>query len=150
MKQVILISIAVFVFVVAVGVILQTTENKQTEYKFPGAAEVVKQYFESWGEKNWVEMYSTISDGFKKIEPTAQTLSDFRNYQKTQGIDHIHILSIKEKSSDGRVSVIDYSIELVANGSKNVSGSFTLKFRSGDIIQGWKITNPYGDKTDEL
>ena len=152
MKQIILISILVFVLFVGTGIFIQLQQQKTEKFEFPKPSEVVKKYFESWNKKNWVEMYSTISDGFKKIEPTAKTLSDFREYAISQNTGNIGILSINEKSNDGKTAVVEYSVEFTfSDGSKNkFTNSFTLKHRDGDIIRGWKLIHPYGDKIDTL
>ena len=148
-RKVLIISVIVFLLVVGLGITLQL-QQKTDHFEFPKAEEVVRNYFESWDKKNWVEMYSTFSDGFKKIEPTAKTLTDFRKYAEAQKIDGVEILFISEKSNDGKTAVVDYSVEFSSSdGSKSkFDGTFTLKFREGDIVHGWKLIHPYGNKID--
>ena len=94
-------------------------------------------------------MYSVISDGFKKIEPTARNLSDFKQYTESQGVEGVNILSIQEQTNDGRTAVVSYSVEFVLSDNKQTfSDSFTLKFREADIIRGWKLIHPYGSNID--
>ena len=64
------------------------------DYERPSPGEVVKQYFTRWSNKDYPNMYVTISDGFKKIEPTAKNLAFFKEYADSQGISGINILSI--------------------------------------------------------
>ena len=95
-------------------------------------------------------MYSVISDGFKKMEPTATTLQEFKNYVDSQGIESMEIINIKETSNDGESATVSYKVMfLLTNGQKtNYDGIFTLKYRKGDVIQGWKLIHPYGDNID--
>jgi len=120
------------------------------KYQRPSSEAVVRQYFSAWSNEDYANMYATISDGFKKIEPTANSLVSFRDYAESQGINNINILSIKEKSNDGRTAEVDYSVEfLLSSGQKQkFDGSFTLKYRKGDIIPGWKLIHPYGENID--
>ena len=150
MGKIILISAIAFVLIAATGIIIQTLETQKTEYKFPGAAEAVRQYFDSWDKKDWPNMYAVISDGFKKIEPTAKTLSSFRGYAESQGIKEVNIVDITEKSNDGKTAVVDYSVEFTLSGGtkKEFKDSFTLKFREADVIKGWKLIHPYEEKID--
>ena len=147
-----LILMLVFVFFVAAGIVFISLSNKndRIDYETPSPEEVVKQYFNAWSNKNYPDMYATISDGFKKIEPTARNLQAFREYADSQGIDGIQILSIKESSNDGKTSTVDYSVNfLLPNGKKSkFDGTFTLKYRQGDIIPGWKLIHPYGQNID--
>ncbi len=150
MRKIILISVIVFITIAATGIIIQTLETQKTDYKFPGAIEAVKQYLDSWDKKDWPNMYSVISDGFKKIEPTAKTLSDFREYAEGQNIENVKILSLKEESNDGKAAVILYLVEfeLKDRTKKEFSDKFTLKYREADVIMGWKLIHPYGEKID--
>lgn len=129
---------------------VQLTKPQPQDYQTPAPAEVVKQYFSSWNKKDWPNMYATLSDGFKKIDPNAKNLDAFRNFASSQGIDGVNILSIKEASNDGATASVSYSVEFVLpDGSKrSFSDRFTLKFRQGDIISGWKLIHPYGTNID--
>lgn len=148
-KKIIAVSIMVFLLLVVAGfLVLQIPQ--QADYKFSGPEQVVRQYFESWGKGDWPNMYATISDGFKKIEPTAKTFSDFRQYAESQNIKSVKMLEIKEESNNGETAIVDYSVEftLADNTKKSFSENFTLKFREADVIKGWKLIHPYGTKID--
>ena len=95
-------------------------------------------------------MYAVISDGFKKIDPNAKDLATFRNFASSQGIESINILNIEEKSNDETTAQVDYSIEFILSDSNKrpFSDKFTLKYRKGDVIQGWKLIHPYGENID--
>ena len=74
----------------------------------------------------------------------------FKSYAESQGIESVNILSIKEASNDGITSFVDYSAEfMLSNGKKSeFDGTFTLKYRKGDVIPGWKLIHPYGENID--
>ena len=150
MKRIILVSVAILVILAGAGAIIQITENEKSEYKFPEATQTVKQYFDSWDKKDWPNMYSVISDGFKKIEPTAKTLGDFRAYAEGQNVETVKILELKEESADGKTAVIQYSVgfTLKDGTKKEFKDKFTLKYREADVIKGWKLIHPYGEKID--
>lgn len=124
--------------------------NQPTEYTIKKPGEVVKQYFESWDKKDWPNMYATLSDGFKRIDPDAKDLSAFRIFASSQGVENVRIISIEEESNDGRTTIIAYSVEFILSDGKkqNFSDKFTLKFRQGDVIPGWKLIHPYGPNID--
>lgn len=125
-------------------------QTQQTEYSIKKPDEIVRQYFESWDRKDWPNMYATLSDGFKRIDPSAKDLTVFKNFASSQGIEKIRIISIKEDSNDGSTAIVAYSVEFIlSDGSKrNFSDKFTLKFRQGDVILGWKLIHPYGSNID--
>ncbi len=140
------------IVIIAVGVAyIQLTTTEENTYKVPEPDEVVRQYFESWARKDWPNMYATLSDGFKKIDPNAKDLAAFRDYASSQGIEEVNILSVEEKINDGTTAAVDYSVEFVlADKSKQkFDGTFTLKYRQGDIIPGWKMIHPYGNNIDD-
>lgn len=141
--------IVLFVIFIA-GIIWTNNKPKAEEYIFPSPENVVEKYFTSWSNKDYVNMYSVFSDGFKKIEPTAKTLQGFKNYVDSQGIENAEIKEIKELSNDGQTASVDYNVEFILdNGQKTpYQGTFTLKYRQGDVIQGWKLIHPYGDNID--
>lgn len=147
-----LILMLAFVLFVATGIVFISLSNRNgdADYEMPSPEEVVKQYFNAWANKNYPDMYAAISDGFKKIEPTAKDLRAFKSYVQSQGIESANIVSIKEKSNDGSTSIVDYSVEFsLSNGKKTkFNGTFTLKYREGDIIPGWKLIHPYGENID--
>lgn len=147
-----LILMLAFVFFVAVGIgfISISNEDAKADYKIPSPEEVVKQYFNAWSSRNYPDMYAAISDGFKKIEPTAADLRTFKSYVESQGVESVKIESIEEKSNDGYTSIVDYFLEfLLSNGEKRkLNGTFILKYRKGDVIPGWKLIHPYGENID--
>ncbi|MEK6861995.1 MAG: hypothetical protein AABY07_08580 [Nanoarchaeota archaeon] len=143
----------VFIIILIIGFLIYSRINPKEaneKYERPSSLDVVEQYFSSWSNKNYPNMYATISDGFKKIEPTAKNLATFEEYTKSQKIDSINMLSIKEKSNDGNTAIVDYSIEFVlsSGGINKFDGSFSLKYKQGDVIPGWKLIHPYGDNID--
>ena len=94
-------------------------------------------------------MYSLISDGFKKLEPTANTPEKFAEYAMAQGIEGVRINSIGETSNDGKTASVDYDVEFTVNGQAvPFSGTFTLKYRKDDKTPGWKLIHPYGKNID--
>lgn len=123
---------------------------QQPEYSIKTPEEIVRQYFESWDKEDWPNMYATLSDGFKKIDPNAKDLSTFRSFASSQGIEGVTIINIQEESNDGTTAIVSYSIEFaLSNGNKqSFTDKFTLKFRQGDTIQGWKLIHPYGENID--
>lgn len=112
--------------------------------------DVVKEYFSSWGNKDYSRMYSLISDGFKGIDPQAKDLDTFSSYATSQGIEGIKIVAIKESSNNGIDAMVDYSVEFQLAGGKTApfSGTYTLKKRDDDRIPGWKLIHPYGKNID--
>lgn len=94
-------------------------------------------------------MYSLISDGFKKIEPTAQTYESFEAFAKKQGIQGIRIKSIKEGLNDGETAAIDYDVIFISKGKEvPYQSTFTLRYRTNDQQPGWKLIHPYGNNID--
>lgn len=144
----------ILAIIVIAGVIyIQATQTTtEQQYQSPNAEDVVRQYFESWNNKDWPNMYATLSDGFKKIDPNAKDLATFRNFAGSQGIEGINILEIKEISNDGTTAGVAYSVEFILpdNSKRRFDDTFTLKFRRGDIIPGWKLIHPYGQNVDTL
>lgn len=129
---------------------IQQKKAQESEYKFPQPEEVVRQYFTAWNNEDYADMYAVISDGFKKIDPNAKDLAIFRNFASSQGIEKVNILNIKEISNDGETASVDYSTEFILSDgtSKKFNDKFTLKYRQGDVIQGWKLIHPYGENID--
>src|SRR3989338_579717 len=135
--------IAAFALFIIAGIvyITLTNDDKIPDYETQSPEKVVEQYFAAWNNENYPDMYAAVSDGFKKIEPTAKDLRAFKSYAESQGIESVNILSIKEISNDGITALVEYSIEFVlSNGKKTkFDGTSTLKYRQGDIIPGWKL-----------
>lgn len=149
-KRNVLIAAFALFLIGGIAYISLTKSEESIDYNVPTPEEVVKQYFNAWNSKNYADMYAAISDGFKKIEPTARDLRAFKAYAESQGITNMKILSIKEASNDGRTAAVDYSVEfLLSDGKKSkFEGTFTLKYRQGDVIPGWKLIHPYGENID--
>lgn len=144
-------AIIAAVFVMGLIYVQLTKQNEATgNYQVAPPEEVVRQYFTAWNNKDWPNMHATLSDGFKKIDPNAKDLATFRNFARSQGIDGVNILSIKETSNDGTTANVDYSVEFILTDSskRKFDDAFTLKYRQGDIIQGWKLIHPYGQNVD--
>lgn len=150
-KNILYIGLAVILLILVIGIFVQN-KNKSSEnvYTIPLAEEIVRQYFVSWNNKNYPDMYVTISDGFKKIEPTAKDLTIFREFASSQDIKEIKIVDVKEESNDGTTAVVAYSVEFIlSDGRKQeFNDKFSLKYRHGDIIPGWKLIHPYGQNID--
>ncbi len=149
-KKIVLIAAFLLFFIGGIAYISLLPKDEPPEYNVPSPEEVVRQYFTAWNSKNYPDMYAAISDGFKKIEPTAKDLRTFRAYAESQDITNVKILSIKEASNDGQTASVDYSVEfLLSDGKKSrFDGTFTLKYRQGDVIPGWKLIHPYGENID--
>jgi len=146
-------GVGVIILILIAGVVFVNLTSQASEgqdYSTPSPGEVVRQYFEAWDKESWPDMYATLSDGFKKIDPNAKDLAAFRNFASTQGISGVNIIDITEKSNDGSAATVAYSVEFgLSNGNKKpLSDSFTLKLRDGDIIRGWKLIHPYGQNID--
>jgi len=141
------------VFVAGLIYVQFTKQNEVADnYQVAPPEEVVRQYFTSWNNKDWPNMYATLSDGFKKIDPNAKDLAAFRNFASSQGIEGVNIISIREESNDRTTASVSYSVEFILSDSSKrpFSDRFTLKFRQGDIIPGWKLIHPYGPDIDTL
>lgn len=149
-KKILYAGLAVLFVIFVVGIIWANNKPKAEEYIFPSPKEVVEQYFTSWHNKDYVNMYATFSDGFKKIDPNAENLGTFRDYVNLQNVEGVEINEIEELSNDGQIASVDYDVEFVlSDGQKRpYKGTFTLKYRQGDIIQGWKLIHPYGENID--
>ena len=149
-KKIMLTAIFLLFFIGGLAYISLLPKDEPPEYKIASPEEVVRQYFTAWDKKNYQDMYAVISDGFKKIEPTASDLRAFKAYAESQGVEGVNILSIREISNDGTTASVGYSIEFtLSNGKKtNFGGTFTLKYRQGDVILGWKLIHPYGENID--
>ena len=110
--------------------------------------QVVKVYFESWNNKNYNVMYSLISDGFKKIEPTAKTFEDFKSnmgkfYDTANGVE---VIEAKETYNNGKEAGVAYKIKITNKDGteKDFDSTYTLKKR----INGWKLIHAYGKNID--
>ncbi len=135
--------------------------------------QVVILYFQSWNDEQYDVMYSLISDGFKQIEPTANTFKDFKaNMEKFYDTAlGVRIVEAKESYRTENEAGVDYKIEITnKDGSKrDFSSVYTLKKRvsnaselgderaRGELshvtrtrsqVTGWKLIHPYGENID--
>lgn len=152
-QKTILVSGAVVIAVVIIAgiLIIQSGfgQEQPDQYQVPSPEQVVRQYFTSWNNNDWSNMYAAISDGFKRLDPNANYLATFRSYASSQAIDGVRILSIRETSNNGIAASVDYSVEFLINRTaRPFSGTFTLRYRPGDVIRGWKLVHPYGPNVD--
>lgn len=110
--------------------------------------QVVTLYFQSWNDERYDIMYSLISDGFKQIEPTAKSFSDFKAnmekfYDTFTGIEIVEV--IKSYQNDKEAGV-NYKINDVGKNGKKIefSSTYTLRKRTS----GWKLIHHYGKNID--
>ena len=110
--------------------------------------QVVILYFQSWNNKKYDVMYSLISDGFKKIEPTANTFDDFQLYMDSffETEKSVNILESKQAYQSENEAGVNYRIEITRKDSskKEFENAYTLKKREN----GWKLIHPYGENID--
>jgi hypothetical protein len=100
----------------------------------------VRTYFESWNNKNWADMYSAISDGFKEGMDVAKNISAFSSFVGQQNVS-VKIINITKEiinSTDVKVKfIVQYTFN---NMTVNATSDFIVEKINGD----WKITNPFG------
>ena len=148
-KKILYMGLGALFLVFVVGIIWVNSKPIGEEYNFPSPEKVVEQYFTAWDNKDYVNMYATFSDGFKNIDPNAGNLGTFRDYVNLQNIEDIEIVSIEEVNNDGQTASVDYNVIFTSsNNQVPYDGTFTLKYRKGDVIQGWKLIHPYGENID--
>jgi hypothetical protein len=146
MQKTITVAVPMLIMLLTMGCATQQQGNQNASLQ---PQDVVALYFQSWDGKDYPVMYAMMSDGFKKIEPTAETLAAFAEYASSQGIDNVRVASIVETSNDGKTATVDYAVEFTAGGkSIPFKGTFTLKYRSLDAEPGWKLIHPYGGNID--
>lgn len=125
---------------------IQTVSSEDVSILTP--EQVVTLYFQAWNNKQYDIMYLLISDGFKKLEPTASTFDDFKaNMEKFYDTSlGIRIVEAKESYGTEKEAGVDYTIEITRkDGSKReFSSVYTLKKRAN----GWKFIHPYGENID--
>ncbi len=150
-RKILFIGAIILIAILIGGIIYANIQKGDEEYEFPPPEKVVVQYFESWSAGDYSNMYATLSDGFKEIEPTAKDLRVFKEYVEIQNINGIEIVNINEISNDEKTAVVEYKVNFILEDSKKepYSGSFTLKYREADVIRGWKLIHPYGENIDD-
>lgn len=122
------------------------TESKESDQE---PVRVVENYFKAWNSADYITMYNLISDGFKKIEPTAVSLNSFRDYAVAQGITKVVINKVTLKSNNGDKATVDYDVVFITNRKEiPFKGTFTLRYKPNDSQPGWKLIHPYGENID--
>ena len=110
--------------------------------------QVVILYFQALNDEKYDVMYSLISDGFKKIEPTAKTFDDFKSYMAKfyETSSGVKVLEAKESYQNEKEAGVNYKIEIINKDGtkKEFSSTYTLKKRTN----GWKLIHPYGQNID--
>ncbi len=110
--------------------------------------QVVILYFQAWNDEQYDIMYSLISDGFKKIEPTAKTFDEFKTYMEKfyDTALGVRIAEAKETYKTDKEASVDYKIEITRKDAtkREFSSAYTLKKRAN----GWKLIHPYGENID--
>ncbi|MEK6983098.1 MAG: hypothetical protein AABX33_00865 [Nanoarchaeota archaeon] len=111
--------------------------------------QVVVLYFKSWNIKKYDIMYSLISDGFKKIEPTAITFDDFQLYMSSffETGSGINVVEAREEYQNEKGAGVKYKIKIIEKDGtkKEFINAYTLKKKSDR----WKLIHPYGEHIDE-
>lgn len=111
-------------------------------------ADVVTGYYNSFEKKDYSAMYDLISDGFKKIEPTASSYRDFEAEMSRFYVtaESIRLVSVEKPSVTNDTASVGYKIEVkLREGSvKSFNSVFTVKKR----CNGWKLVHPYGQNID--
>jgi ABC-type oligopeptide transport system substrate-binding subunit len=111
--------------------------------------DLVRNYFEAWDSGDFESMYASMSDGFKSIEPTANTLESFASYAKSQGITGVEVIAIDPLSNSKDKAAVNYEVSFItARGNVPFEGTFSLRHRAKDKVPGWKLIHPYGDNVD--
>ncbi len=144
-------GLALILIVVTAGFFVVNSRQEPVEdYITPEPEQVVRQYFTAWKDKNYPDMYAALSDGFKRIDPDAKDLRSFIDFASSQGVESVRIINVEEESRYETTAVVDYTVEFTLSDEKKqeFSDKFTLKYRQGDIIQGWKLIHPYGENID--
>lgn len=141
MKNILILTIIVVLFLVGC-----TPKLSQEETAI--AVKVVNDYYFALNAKDYRVMYSFISEGFKKIEPTANSYERFeQNMQKFFNIAKgIRVISTEVDSVKKNEVVVNYvaEINLIDGTIKELKSSFTVKKKP----EGWRLTHPYGDNKD--
>src|SRR3989344_8620342 len=103
-KKILYIGLLVLFTVFVIGIVWANSKPVVEEYNFPSPENVVRQYFTAWNNRDYANIYATFSDGFKRIEPTAANLQNFKDYLDSQNIETVNIIKIKEAGNDGQAS----------------------------------------------
>ncbi|MBI2574312.1 nuclear transport factor 2 family protein [Candidatus Woesearchaeota archaeon] len=110
--------------------------------------EVVEAYYNAFASRDYRTMYAVISDGFKKIEPTAKDYASFEQEMSRfyETASSIKLISVDEPQIDADTATVGYKLEVVllSGAVKPFDSAFTLRKRSN----GWKLIHPYGQNID--
>ncbi len=140
--------LVLFVILLVLVIVQQTGSINQTVSRSTPEGSV-RYYFEAWNNKSYDVMYNAISDGFKKVEPTAANLSEFTKLINSSDVNRVDILLINTTSNDGFSANVDFDVIYYINNVPAPSKSnFLLIYRSDDRVPGWKIIQPYGAKVE--
>ena len=121
--------------------------------------QVVILYFQAWNDEQYDVMYSLISDGFKKIEPTAKTFEDFKSYMSKfyDTALGVRVIEAKEAYQSEKEAGVNYKIEIIKKeaSKREFSNAYTLKKKASNAseltrsqVTGWKLIHPYGENID--
>lgn len=137
-----------FMFILLTLILLASCSPKASSEDTAIAVKVVNEYYTALNNKDYLTMYSLISEGFKKIEPTANTYESFEAYiaKFFDAANGIRITSTKIVSATSTEVVVEYValVELKNGATKELKSLFTVKKKP----EGWKLVHPYGDKKD--
>ncbi|MBI1936398.1 hypothetical protein HYS31_08250 [Candidatus Woesearchaeota archaeon] len=142
-------SLFVFLFFILLVNACAKQQSKQSEdVSILTPEQVVALYFQAWNDEQYNTMYSLISEGFKQIEPTANTFEDFKaNMEKFYDTaNSIRLLDANEEYKNDNEAGVSYTIEIENKDGtkKEFSSTYTLKKRAN----GWKLIHPYGKNID--
>ncbi len=127
----------------------ESTLQDKDRYKDLTPEKVVKEYYTAWATFDFKKQYALISDGFKKLEPSAKDLETFSNYMLAfygQG-SAIELLEVSQKYFDGKEAEVGFRLNLKLKSGQEEIKSGVQKLRLTD--SGWKLVAPYGNKIDD-
>lgn len=129
-----------------VGFLLGCAQQSSPESDI--AQKIVADYYTALNNQDYQTMYGFISEGFKKIEPTAATYDDFEEYMSKffDTMEGIEVTSTKMASVGSNEIVVDYVavMKMKTGGTKELKSSFTVKKKP----EGWRLIHPYGENID--
>lgn len=142
------------IFIASINACSKAEQNQKTpeiqakDVSVLNPEQVVVLYFQSWNDKKYDVMYLLISDGFKQIEPTANTFDGFQLYMDSffETENEIRLVEAKQAYQGDNEAGVTYEIEITSkDGSRKEFGNaYTLKKREN----GWKLIHPYGEHID--
>lgn len=111
-----------------------------------GPEDVVKAYYQARANKDYRTAYALISDGFKEIDPTAETYEKFQA-EMSHSFSSINItnpVEIGPFSIEKDRAIVSYRL----NFEHENGGPFRYSHKLMKAQSGWKILNPYGKYYD--